>query len=327
MDRIVFSLGLVFFGLALGYIIQRLESGQRIVLLRPIAEIRKGLQKTALLVLNPVAILGATWVAGLTSVKIAVMPLLGITALAWGGVLAFGAARAFRFENCQTGAYIVCGGFTNIGSLGALFCFLLLGEQGFALVPFYKLFEEVAYYTVGFPLAKSFSRDVTAMDTFGRRIRKVVSDPFVLAAVAGMGIGFALNLSGLERPVFYGLLNSILIPTASLLLLISIGMAMRFDRVLPHLRAAAVIAAIKFIFVPATLTGLAFLAGLHHLDQGLPFQVVLILSSMPVGFIAMVPPTLYDLDIDLANACWLLSNLLLVLSVPLLMFILTLIPL
>jgi aspartyl aminopeptidase len=29
---------------------------------------------------------------------------------------------------------------------------------------------------------------------------------------------------------------------------------------------------------------------------------------MPVGFIAMVPPTLYRLDVDLANACWLITN-------------------
>jgi hypothetical protein len=48
---------------------------------------------------------------------------------------------------------------------------------------------------------------------------------------------------------------------------------------------------------------------------------VLILASMPVGFIAMVPPTIYDLDIDLANACWLITNTGLLLQVPLLLFL------
>ena len=48
-------------------------------------------------------------------------------------------------------------------------------------------------------------------------------------------------------------------------------------------------------------------------------------AAMPVGFIAMVPPTLYDLDIDLANVCWLMTNGLLVVLVPLLMFLLHLI--
>ena len=61
--------------------------------------------------------------------------------------------------------------------------------------------------------------------------------------------------------------------------------------------------------------------GLHRIDNGLPLKVVLILSSMPVGFIAMVPPTLYRLDIDLANACWLVTNGLLILVVPTLLLL------
>jgi len=37
---------------------------------------------------------------------------------------------------------------------------------------------------------------------------------------------------------------------------------------------------------------------------------------MTVGFIAMVPPTIYNLDIDLVNACWLITNTGLLLQVP-----------
>jgi len=58
--------------------------------------------------------------------------------------------------------------------------------------------------------------------------------------------------------------------------------------------------------------------GLGQMENGLPLKVVLILSSMPVGFIAMVPPTLYDLDIDLANSCWLVTNCLLLIEILLL---------
>jgi hypothetical protein len=32
--------------------------------------------------------------------------------------------------------------------------------------------------------------------------------------------------------------------------------------------------------------------------------VVIILSSMAVAFSALIPPSIYDLDLDLANACW-----------------------
>lgn len=322
MGRVLFSLGLVIAGLSLGYLVKTLADRQAISLPLPMETFRKRLQQTALLFLNPVAILGATWVADIGSVRIAVMPVLGLTALVWGGLLAYAAARAFRFPNHQTGAYIVCGGFTNIGSLGALFCFMFLGEQGFALVPFYKLFEEFAYYAVGFPLAKSFSKDVSEAETTGRRIKKVATDPFVLVAVSSIGTGLILNLTHIPRPPIYAQINTLFIPLAALLLLVSIGMAMRFDKVRPFLKPAAVIAAIKFLMVPATLFCLALAAGLHHIEDALPLKVVLILSAMPTGFIAMVPPTLYDLDIDLANACWLVTNGCLVISIPILMLLL-----
>jgi len=325
MGKILFSLGLVLLGLSVGYLLQVLLKRGTLRISTPIDGVRKRLQRAALLFFNPIAILGATWVADLSSIKIATMPVLGLFALLWGGVLAFFGAKAFALSNRQTGAYIVSGGFTNIGSLGALFCFIFLGEQGFALVPFYKLFEELAYYGVGFPIAKSFSQDFSGIDSLGARIKTVVTDIFVLAAVSGIGTGLVLNLSGIARPGIYSLVNSIFIPTAALLLLISIGMAIRFEKATVYLRPALFIAAIKFVLVPVTIVGLGYLAGLHHLDKGLPLKVVLILSAMPVGFIAMVPPTLYDLDIDLANACWLLTNGLLVVLIPLLMFILSLI--
>ena len=76
-------------------------------------------------------------------------------------------------------------------------------------------------------------------------------------------------------------------------------------------------AMIKFIIVPVAATTIAYYIGFGKVDQGLPLKVTLILSSMPVGFIAMVPPTIYELDVDLANATWLVTNFLLLLIVPL----------
>ena len=35
----------------------------------------------------------------------------------------------------------------------------------------------------------------------------------------------------------------------------------------------------------------------------------LILSSAPVVFTALIPPSIYNLDLDLSNACWLTSTL------------------
>ena len=319
MGKLLFSIALVIVGIALGYLIQVMNNKKRIQL--PIESSRRGLQKAALLFFNPIAILGATWVADINNLKIAIMPFMGMTALFSGGILAFAAARLLRLNRKQTGSFVVCGGFTNIGSLGALFCFILLGEKGFALVPFYKLFEETIYYGIGFPVAKSFSLDMSETPSFLKRIKSAVTDPFVIVAMTSILAGLVLNLSGIQRPNIYASINSVFIPLAAFLLLLSIGMAMRFSSAKTFIRPGLIIVALKFFLIPAIVFGIGYLAGLHQIYDGMPLKVALILSSMPVGFIAMVPPTLYDLDIDIANACWLITNGFLLLHIPLLSFL------
>lgn len=319
MTKLILSLSLVVLGISFGYFFQRLVNQKIIHLKGGLPPLRKRLQQIALLVFNPIAIIGATWSANLQNLSLIALPFLCVSALFLGGAMAYLFSRFFGMDREQTGAFIVCGSFTNIGSLGALFCFMFLGEAGFALVPFYKLFEEFSYFAFGFPMAKSFSKDAAEKERFGKRLKSVFTDIFVVMAVGAITLGFSLNLSGLPRPEFYTPLNTFLIPATAFLLLLSIGMGMRFASVFKHLSPALSIALIKFILLPLLITGMGLLLGLHTIDQGLPLKVVLILSSMPVGFIAMIPPALYDLDVDLANSCWLVTNGLLLFEIPLLL--------
>ena len=116
MGRLLFSVSLVVFGIGIGYFIQVLT--KKGVFTLPIDDTRKKLQKAALLFFNPVAILGATWMADIHHIKIVALPFMGFTALFLGGCIAYAASRMQHMNRKQTGAYIVCGGFTNIGSLG-----------------------------------------------------------------------------------------------------------------------------------------------------------------------------------------------------------------
>lgn len=321
MEQFIFSLGIIFFGLALGYVIQILINKCIIKIPWDIETIRKTLQKIALLFFNPIAFLGAVWIVNLNDLKLIALPFIGIVALVLGGYLAFLFAKMLRMSRKQTGAYIVAGGFSNIGSIGGFLCFIILGEAGFALVTFYKLFELFSYYGIGFPIAKSYSSEVVETESLVERMKKVLLDPFMLVSLVSIFAGFALNISGLERPSFYSTVNTIFVPTGTILLLSSIGMAMHFGRIGKYIKEGLLIALIKFVIVPATATSLAYLVGFGEIDQGLPLKVVLILSSMPVGFIAMVPPTIYNLDVDLANANWLVTNFFLILVIPALQYV------
>jgi len=317
--KLLTSFAVILAGLLLGYAIQVLAARGVIRLPLPVDALRKGLQRSALLFVNPVAIVGATWIVSIRDAALAALPLVGLFAVVAGGVLALGAARLLRLPPNKTGSLFCCGSFTNIGSIGALVCYLYLGEPGFALVPIYKIFEELSYYGIGFPIAKHYSGSAAAEGRWDR-VKGLARDPLILVSVTALALGGSLNASGLERPVIYGPVNAVFIPLGAFMLLVSVGLALRFRRVGDYLRESAAVAAIKFAAVPLMASTLAWSLGFGSIDGGLPLKVVLILSSMPVAFNALIPPSIYDLDLDLANSCWFVTTALLALVLPALLF-------
>jgi len=304
----------------LGYGIQVLVNRNVIVLPMPIDHLRKLLQKTALLFLNPVAIVGALWVVNIESIRLAALPFTGLFAILVGGALALAAAKLLQLEPRKTGAMYGCGSFTNIGSIGALICFIFLGEQGFALVPIYKIFEELSYYSVGFPIAKYYSSSKKTERPM-ERIKSLGKDPFILTALSSILLGGLLNWAGIQRPEFLKTVVSVFVPLGTVLLLTSIGLALILRRVRDYLKECLSVSLIKFLFVPILASSLAYLLGFGDIDNGLPLKVVIILSSMPVAFNALIPPSIYDLDLDLANSCWFFTTSLLAIVLPLLFLI------
>ncbi|MCK4240165.1 MAG: hypothetical protein KAX30_00970 [Candidatus Atribacteria bacterium] len=324
-NNLIISLSYIFFGLIVGYIIQQLEQRRIIRLPISLERLRKLLQKIGLLFFMPISFIGALWIIKIDNIKIAALPFLGIFALLIGGILGLTAAKFLRLKRKDVGSIFTCGSFTNIGSIGALICYLFLGEEGFALVPIYKLFEQVVYYAVGFPIAKSFSNNVVKKENIIYQLKEVFTDIFVIVALISIAIGIFLNLSGIERPVFYKTINAIFIPAGTVVLLVSIGLAMKFGKVKNYIKESIAISIIKFIFVPLIISTIAFFLGYRIIEGGLPLKVVIILSSMPVAFSALIPVSIYDLNLDLANSCWLVTTLSLIVILPLLFYIIGLI--
>ena len=321
MNKILISMGIIVCGLSIGYGIRTLVRHGIIRLPMSLEALRKGLQKTALLFVLPLTITSAIWVTRIQSVAIAALPILGVAAIMLGGVLALVAAKWMRLPPRQTGALYPCGSFTNIGSIGALVCFVFLGEEGFALVPIYKVFEEITYYGVGFPIAKYYSTTGNDNDNGWGRIKHLATDPFILVAMTSIVIGAVFNISRIPRPGIFGTVNAVFIPLGTGMLLISIGLSMRFSKMRSYLKPCLMVGLIKFAAVPLVISSAAFIIGYSHIDEGLPLKVVIILSSMPVAFNALIPPSIYDLDLDLANACWFFTTACLAWVLPVLLLV------
>ena len=320
MSKLIYTLILILSGLTLGYILQVLNRRGTIRLPLPVPVLRIWLQKIGMLFFLAISFGGAIWIIKIDDLRIVILPFLGIFSLILGGGLALCAARLINLERKQVGAYFACGSFSNISSIGTLVVLWFWGENGFAFVPLYKLFEEISYYTIGFPITKYYATEVKEGGTFYSRLKEVFKDIFVLTTTTAIALGAILNLTGINRPELFGTICSFFVPAGTFTLLVSIGLAMHFSRTKDYFKESFVIAAIKFILIPFITGTVAYLLGFGEIDQGLPLKVVIILSSMPVAFTALIPPSIYDLDIDLANACWLTTTLALVVVLPWLYF-------
>lgn len=266
--------------------------------------------------------MGAVWIVSLENVRILFLPIIGAGVLLLGGLCGLATSYLLRRNDRQKGTLFCCGSFTNIGSTGSLVSFVFLGESGFALVALYKLFEEIIYYSIGFPIARYFSRGDREL-TFGQRIRKVATEPFFLAATSAFLCGFILNRSGIPRPPFFETANAIFVPAGTLILLVSNGLGPHFSSLTDKLFDGLAMILIKFIVVPSAAVTAAYFAGLNDIDGGLPVKVVLIAASMPVAFTALVAASVYDLGLDLANACWLITTGSLIVVIPWINFMLS----
>ncbi len=311
MLRFVISIFLIpiglFSGIGIKKLVRRKQREEDIPL------IRRRLQQLALLIINPIAILGAIWALPLEDLKIISLPFLEITAIVLGGTLSLLYSRRAGMENPRKGSHFCLCFYSNIGSLGALVVYALLGEPGFIFLSFYKMFEEFMYYAIGFPMASRFGK---YHKKESGSLRRVLKDPFVIFATSAMIAGLALNITGLPRPAFYTTFNSIMVPVISFSLLCSIGLGFDFRGIMKHAESLGSVFFIRYIVVAGTISFLAWALGLGGIQNGLPLKTVFILCFMPTGFLSAILPGLYGLDEDYGNAGLVATMLFLIPAVP-----------
>ncbi|HKK83347.1 MAG TPA: hypothetical protein VJ958_03875 [Atribacterota bacterium] len=325
INKIVFSLSIIFSGILLGYLLQSLYKKKRIPLPVSREKLRKDLQKITFLFLAPVSFVGAIWIANINTFKAVSMPLMGMTAFLAGALFAYLAAVLMKLSKPKTGIYIISGSFSNIGSIGGLVCYAFFGETGYALTPIYNFVLPAVYFAIGFPVVRYFSNHFTEKERLINRFTSALLDPFVLVSLGSIGLGFILNFSGINRPRIYADIIAVFVPLGNFLMLISVGLELKLSKMKKYLKECMVLSLIKFIFVPLITGIIAWKIGLGQLDGGLPLKVVIILSSMPVALIALVPSSIYDLGLNMVNSCWLFTTIAMVVIIPALYFLLNLI--
>ena len=150
---------------------------------------------------------------------------------------------------------------------------------------------------------------------------RIASDPFFLIVVCSIMLGLTFNLLDFERPEVYAEINSWLIPTSSFLLLAAIGTQILIGRIPLYWKPALTISLLRMCLIPFCVLGFALLLGFGSGDV-LTLKTIAIMGMMPMAFISLVPASLYNLDSDLISTAWIFTTGSLIVSVPLLSFLL-----
>ena len=315
LERLLLTLGLIFISLALGYAGRHIAERKAISGATVLA-LRKWLQTVAIFILIPFSAMLSLWGLPAPDTELLSLPFLGLAAYVWGGLLALYCGKLLKLNPGQIGSFYCCGTFTNLGAVGGLVCLMFLGETSIALVALYRLLEEIYYFSVSFPFARKFAaRDKSA-------VRQKAFHPVLLAIITALALGGALNYLSIPRPEIFGIVASCSMLLATIFFLFAIGLSLRLSSIGHYWAPGLCMCGIKFVAVPIFIILLAIGLGYGTFNNGLALKTVAILASMPVAMTALVPPTLFDLDVDLANACWIISTLGLIIVLPMLLLVL-----
>jgi len=209
-------------------------------------------------------------------------------------------------EPAHKTAVHACVTFGNYGWLGWGVCQVLLGDVGFQRAVFFTVLWWPVFYAFGLPIGVIHTRGKKS----GVPIGKVVK---VAAPVIGMLIlGLAFNFAHWRVP---GLLDRTLRPFGLMtvpLILFSVGVMLDLGNMRKSLAPA-------FLVSVATLVGGALIgwgvASLLSSDLR-SYQAIIIEGAMPVATLTLVLAENFDMDVDMTNACIVVSTVLSMITLP-----------
>ncbi len=270
----------------------------------------------ALKIAIPISILGSLWALKIENEILFLLPVIGTVVLLAGFLLGVIIARLQGLRSIQRGVVAPAAAYTNIGGVGAFAVFSFLGEEGFALVPLYKLFEELIYFGILFPFAARHSNEAEIAK------RKWWKDPTIQIMMVALIAGFSLNLSGISRPSFVESLLNFTIPIGAFFMMLTTGVIFEFKNIIKNIPRALPVVLLKPSVLFLVALGMIYLLDIHSLPSAQNIiGVCIILAIMPTAFLASIPASLYKLDVDLANTIWIFSTSLLCITLPLIPYL------
>ncbi len=220
-------------------------------------------------------------------------------------VAAWALARALRLPRNIAGALIVFGALGNTGYIGYPVSQALLGESGLVKAIFYDIFGTVgALLFVGVFIAARYGAS-------GEQVPNPLREVLTFPAVIALAVAFAARPLAIPSVVSDGLdaLASIVVP----LIMVSVGLSIKLQRVTSHKRALASMVAVKLGLSPLV----ALAVGPLLLAETDAVRLVVLEAGMPTMMLSIVFGTRFGLDTEFLASAVLVTTALSVFTIPL----------
>ena len=218
------------------------------------------------------------------------------------------------YEPKTKGALLLASCFGSVLFIGLPLNDIMLGSWSSRLSIVYLLLANILIlYTAGLFLARTLAtpaklkKPLTAITDEGMTI---IKEPVVIAAV----LGFLVNMSGLQFPVWFGGISALsggaLIP----LLVLTVGLNLTWEKSwINHLKDIAPVAAIKLVLIPVVLLVMVKLFGSPGVKTA---QALMVNGMMPASLLGLAVCDRFKLDTKTYVMVLVSTSALAVIAVP-----------
>ena len=271
--------------------------------------------------ISPIIILNSLWSLKFQSRIYWFAPLIYIIIMLFSLIPSNIYSKIRNLSNHDKGSIISSALFSNTGvTLGGFICYLLYGDEGLYFSSLYISSFLPFYYLVAFPLMNYYSS--TSRFSIRQSVVKLFTDPTSGVPITFIITGIILNFMKIQRPILLNyIVTHILIYVSTVGYSFSIGLGTSIGKSLRYIGHTFFIAGIKFIYNPIIAFILLHIFGYFKLGNLIPSRVILVESFMPAAIMSVVLVKIFNLNEDLTNASWLVTNMMAIAIFPILTFI------
>jgi hypothetical protein len=227
---------------------------------------------------------------------------MSLAALLLAFLICWGISRLPGIPIPIRGAFMQCSFHGNLGYIGLAVAFYHLGADGFARAGILAAFIMILQNTLAVVVLQTHRREASGTDGFRAVTGKILANPVIVAAVAGILFALAHIPIPLVMDRSLKILSGLALPMALLI----IGGSLSLELMKARLTTVLGTCSLKLLLLPALGIALFHLAGQSHSD----YIPALILLASPTATIAYVMAREMGADSDFAVAAISASTLL-----------------